>query len=70
MSRAAQECKGNNAAHVKRTTPRHRPGLVEKWPYNGDNRLVETAIQRKKNLDSQPECDIIIFTKAASARRR
>jgi transposase len=62
MSRAAQKCKGNNAAHVKRTAPRHRPDRVEKWPNNGDKKRVETAIRRKKKLDSQPVCDIIIFT--------
>ena len=35
MRRVAQKCKGNNAAHVKRTAPHRRSDLVEQWPGYG-----------------------------------
>jgi transposase len=54
MSRAAQECKGNNAVHVKKTAPHRRPDLVEQWPNHRAIGLAETAIWRKKSLTIGP----------------
>jgi len=54
MRRVAQKCKGNNAAHVKKTTPYRQAG------FGGANALVPLLIASKniawpkKKLDNLP----------------
>jgi len=36
---------------------------MEQWPNDGEIKLAETAIWRKKKLDNRPDCDTIVFTR-------
>jgi transposase len=62
MRRAAQKCKDNNAAHVKRNAPHGERDLAAQWPYCGNLWLVKSAAWRNKSLDKWPLCDTISFT--------
>ena len=65
MSRAAQECKGNNAVTVKGTAPRPRPLPPIATLFYRGSMLIFPIAWRKKKLDNQSICDIIVFTDSA-----
>ena len=62
MRRAAQECKGNSAAYVKRNAPHSERDLAAQWVGYANLWPVNLLPGGIKKLDNYPMCDTIIFT--------